>query len=99
MHFLVLAWDKTDEDGVARRDASRAAHTETITALHQAGAVVLGAGILDDAGVVRGSIIVMDFPDRAAVDEYLAGEPFQTAGVWETVEVHELRVPPMYLPG
>jgi uncharacterized protein len=97
VHFMVLAWDKTDEGGVSRRDAARAAHTKTITALHEAGSVALGAGILDDAGVVRGSLIVMDFPDRAAVDEYLASEPFQTAGVWESVEVHPLRVPPMYL--
>ena len=97
MQFLVLAWDKTDDEGVARRDAARAAHTETITVLHEAGHVLLGAGILDDAGVVRGSLIVMDLPDRAAVEAYLAGEPFQTAGVWERVEVHPLRVPPMDL--
>jgi uncharacterized protein YciI len=94
---MVLAWDKTDEDGVARRDANRAAHGETITALHAAGSVPLGAGIYDDEGVIRGSLIVMDLPDRAAVDAYLASEPFQTAGVWGSVEVHPLRVPPMYL--
>jgi hypothetical protein len=97
VHFLVLAWDKTDDDGVARRDAARSAHTQTITALFEAGSVVLGAGILDEEGVVRGSLIVTDHPDRAAVDAYLATEPFQAAGVWETVEVHPLRVPDMYL--
>jgi uncharacterized protein YciI len=97
VHFMVLAWDKTDDDGVARRDAARPAHAASITALHEAGSVPLGAGIYDDEGVVRGSLIVMDLPDRAAVDAYLASEPFQTAGVWGTVEVHALRVPPMYL--
>jgi uncharacterized protein YciI len=97
VHFMVLAWDKTDGDGVARRDANRAVHGETITARFEKGEVILGAGILDDDGVVRGSIIVMDLPDRAAVDAYLETEPFQSAGVWGKVEVHPLRVPDMYL--
>jgi uncharacterized protein YciI len=96
---MVLAWDKTDEQGVARRDQSRAAHGESIRARFEAGEVVLGSGILDEEGVVRGSIIVMDLPDRAAVDAYLATEPFQAAGVWERVEVHTLRIPDMYLEG
>jgi uncharacterized protein YciI len=47
--------------------------------------------------VVRGSIVVTDYPDRAAVDEYLEDEPFNVHGVWERVEVYPLRLPDMYL--
>jgi uncharacterized protein YciI len=94
---MVLAWDGAGEEAVARRDAWRAAHMESITALFQQGRVVLGAGILDDDGVVRGSLVVTDYPDRADVDGYLASEPFQTEGVWDRVEVYPLRLPEMYL--
>jgi uncharacterized protein len=96
VHFLVLAWD-VQADGEARRDAARPAHTQSIRALWEEGRVVLGAGILDDAGAVRGSLVVVDYPDREAVDSYLAGEPFVTQGVWDRVEVHPLRLPDFYL--
>lgn len=97
MHFLVVAWDGTDDGAVARRDAARPVHAEVIGSLFEAGQVIFGAGILDDEGVVRGSIIVTDHPSRAEVDAYVAEDPLQTMGVWDRVEVHPLRVPDMYL--
>jgi uncharacterized protein len=97
MKFVVLAWDVPGEGGVARRDALRAAHTETITARFSEGSVLLGAGIFDDAGVVRGSLIIMEGESRASVESYLQTEPFQTGGLWARVEIHELKVPNMYL--
>lgn len=97
MHFMVLAWDFPDDEGVARRDATRAAHTSSIHALWEEGHAVFGAGILDGAGVVRGSLVVVDYPSRADVDDYLANEPFTTENVWARVEVHALRVGDFYL--
>ena len=97
MHFLIYAWDVTGDDAVAKRDALRPVHAASIKALFDDGHVVLGAGILDDNDVVRGSLVVVDFPSRADVDGYLAAEPFATEGLWERVEVHPLRVPDMYL--
>jgi len=98
MHFMVLAWDGTDDEAVARRDATRAEHMVTIGKAFEEGTVVFGAGILDEDGVVRGSLVVTDHPSRADVDGYLSAEPFMTKGVWERVEVHPLFVPDMYLP-
>ncbi|HEY3810442.1 MAG TPA: YciI family protein [Acidimicrobiales bacterium] len=97
MHFLVLAWDAPGEASVARRDAVRPAHATSIRDLWEKGHVVLGAGLLDDAGVVRGSLVVVEYPSRTEVDQYLATEPFATEGVWERVEVHPLRVGDFYL--
>ena len=54
-------------------------------------------GILDDGGVIRGSLVVVDYPSRDDVDAYLADEPFATDGVWDRVEVHPLRVGDIYL--
>jgi uncharacterized protein len=97
MYFMVLAWDGTDEGAIARRDSTRAAHTETIGRLFDEGAVLFGAGILDEGGVVRGSLVITDHPNRAAVDDYVRNEPFTTSGVWDRVEVHPLRVPDKYV--
>ena len=94
---MVLAWDGADDEAVARRDTWRPVHTESITALFEQGRVVLGAGILDDNGVVRGSLVVTDYPSREDVEGYIASEPFQTGGVWDRVEVYPLRLPDMYL--
>jgi len=96
MHFLVQAWDVLG-DGGARRDAARPAHAQSIKELWEQGRVVLGAGILDDAGAVVGSLVIVDYANRGEVDSYLATEPFVTEGVWDRVEVHPLRVPDFYL--
>jgi uncharacterized protein YciI len=37
---------------------------------------------------VLGSLLVMDFPSRAAVDEWLSNEPFTKAGVYEKPVIH-----------
>src|SRR4051812_19395638 len=97
MHFMVLAWDAPGQEGTSRRDATRAEHTISIRELWEKGHVVLGAGILDDDGAVRGSLVVVDYDDRSGVDDYLASEPFARANVWERVEVHPLRLPDFYL--
>lgn len=98
MHFLVLAWDHPTEEGVARRDAARASHNASIRELWEQGHVLLGAGVLDEQDVIRGSLVVVDYPTRADVDRYLESEPFATSDVWERVEVHPLRVGDIYLP-
>ena len=94
---MVQAWDLPGDPGVARRDELRAAHTDTITARFHEGSVVFGAGVYDDSGVVRGSLVILDCESRAGVDSYLESEPFQIGGLWTRVEVRELKVPDMYL--
>ena len=94
---MLLAWDVPGESGVARRGELRAAHVEGVTERFHDGSVILGAGIYDDAGVVRGSVVILDCESRADVDSYLATEPFQVDGLWARVDIHELKLPDMYL--
>lgn len=42
----------------------------------------------DDGQITLGSLLAMDFPDRAAVDAWLKDEPFTVAGVYEEPVVH-----------
>jgi uncharacterized protein YciI len=38
-----------------------------------------------------GSIMLVDFPDRAAVDDWLERDPYVTGGVWKEIEVKPFR--------
>ena len=41
---------------------------------------------------MKGSALVMEFPDRAALDDYLAKEPYVVEGVWQKIEVETMNV-------
>jgi uncharacterized protein YciI len=56
------------------------------------GRVICAGGLLDDAGVMKGSVLVMEFENRAGLDAYLASEPYITEHVWESVEVETMNV-------
>jgi uncharacterized protein YciI len=92
MQFLLLARDGTDAEAPARRVAVRPAHFEGARALKSAGHIILGGARLDDAGGMIGSMMVVDFPDRAALDAWLAIEPYAVGGVWQEIEVQPFRV-------
>jgi uncharacterized protein YciI len=38
-----------------------------------------------------GSILLVDFPDRTAVDAWLAADPYVTEGVWREIEITPFR--------
>ena len=42
----------------------------------------------EDGKTVVGSLLAIDFPSRAAVDEWLKNEPFTKAGVYEKPVIH-----------
>ena len=43
-------------------------------------------------GKLCGSVLVMDFEDRAGVDAYLKSEPYVKEKVWETITVETMNV-------
>jgi len=47
--------------------------------------------LLDDAGAMAGSLLVIDFADRAAALAWLEAEPFTRAGVYGRSEVMAFR--------
>lgn len=48
--------------------------------------------LLDEAGRMKGSALVMEFSDRAALDAYLNNEPYVVEGVWQKIEVENMNV-------
>jgi uncharacterized protein YciI len=85
MHFVVVAKDKPDP---SLRLAARADHLEFVSGRQQQ--FVYGGPLIKD-GTMVGSVLVLDLPDRAALDSYLAEDPYFARGIFASVEVYESR--------
>ncbi len=92
MAWLVMAFDGDDAGALARRLAARDAHVAFITTEAAEGRLALGLPLHDEAGKSLGSLMVLDVPDQAGLDAYLANEPFANSGVWQRVETHPFRI-------
>jgi len=90
--FLLLAYDGTDKDALARRRAARPAHFEGIQPMVAKGELRAAGAILDDGGNMIGSVVMADFPSRAELDAWLAREPYVQQGVWQRIEVKPFRM-------
>mgnify|MGYP001388243649 FL=1 len=90
--FLVIAYDGTDPDAMARRMAARPAHLEGVKPMVASGELIAGGAILDDDGRMIGSATMVEFPDRAALDAWLARDPYVTGDVWRSIEVRPFRL-------
>ncbi len=41
---------------------------------------------------MKGSMLVMEFENRQALDDYLAQEPYVVEHVWERIEIERMNV-------
>jgi hypothetical protein len=85
MNFVVLGRDKA---GGEARALHRSGHLRYVEG-HQS--KIVYAGPLLEQGRMVGSLFVFDVPDRAALDSYLAGDPYFDPGIFESVEIWESR--------
>ena len=88
MQFLIKAYDGPNM--LEKRMEVRPRHLEGMKALGKQ--IICAGGLLDEAGRMKGSALVMDFPDRAVLDAYLNSEPYVAEGVWEKIEVETMNV-------
>jgi uncharacterized protein len=84
MLFVVYCVDRPGREQV--RLENRSAH---LAFLETYKANVAAAGPLqsDDGNSMTGSLLIMDFPDRAAVEAFAAGDPYAKAGLFESVVI------------
>jgi len=77
----------TDKPGALDlRKATREAH---LAYVRDTGCVVQAGPLLDDAGEMAGSLIVLDLPDLTAALEWGEGDPYAKAGLFVDVRVQE----------
>jgi uncharacterized protein YciI len=93
MHtYLVLAKDGTDPEALNRRLAAREAHLQGAAALKAAGNLIEGGAMLDEAGSMRGSVLLMRFPSAEDLQAWLQSDPYVTGKVWEEIEIKPIRL-------
>ena len=88
MQFIITAHN--GENMLEKRLAVRQRHLEGVAKLGRH--VVCAGGLLDGEGKMRGSVLVLDFEDRSALDDYLKNEPYVVEHVWEKIEVETVNV-------
>ena len=88
MQFMIKACDGPNM--LEKRLAVRPRHLEGMKTLGKR--IICAGGLLDDEGKMKGSVLVLEFESRAALDDYLAVEPYVTEGVWDKVEVEIMNV-------
>jgi uncharacterized protein len=96
MQFVVIGHDGSDQEAVARRLSKREEHLQAAEKMKQAGTLKFATAILDDDGKMIGSIMVVDYPSRQDLDQWLKIEPYILGDVWRAVEVKPCRVAPMF---
>lgn len=97
MQFLIVAHDATDPHAPARRMAAREAHLALIARYKAAGHMKMGAALLNDAGQMIGSTLIVEFEDREALEGWLKEEPYLTQNVWGKVEVTPCKIAPSFV--
>lgn len=88
MQFIVKAYD--GEKMLEKRMAVRPRHLEGMKKFGRQ--IICAGGLLDDEGRMKGSVLVLEFPDRTALDAYLASEAYVLEHVWEKIEVDAMNV-------
>ncbi len=84
MLWVLLAEDLADRGHL--RTENRDAH---LAWLRESADHVIRAGpfLTDDGSAMTGSMLVLDFPDRASVEEWAAGDPYLAAGLFDSVTI------------
>ena len=85
MQFIIIGRDATDEGALDRRLATRNAHLSYIE--DNAANMIMGAATMTEAEQMNGSVMFVEFTDRAELDDWLASEPYVKQKVWDDVQV------------
>ena len=88
MQFLIKAYDGAGM--LDKRMEVRPRHLEGMQKLSDH--IICAGGLLDDAGKMKGSALIMDFESREALDEYIANEPYVLEKVWEKIDIETINV-------
>ncbi|MGR3492830.1 MAG: YciI family protein [Shimia sp.] len=82
--YALMARDKADH--LQTRLDNRAAH---LAYIEETGIVEQAGPLLDEAGEMCGSLIVLNAKDLAAAQSWAAGDPYARAGLFENVMLIE----------
>lgn len=93
--YAIIAHDASDDKALERRMAARTEHLENVKKLKASDNFIKAAAMINDEGNMCGSIMLMQFDNRAEFDNYLASEPYVVQKVWGELKVQEVKVAPI----
>jgi uncharacterized protein YciI len=96
MQFLIIGYDDTDDQALARRIRVRKAHLALGDQMRAEGRLLYAAAILDDDEKMIGSIMICDFPSKDDVHAWLKIEPYVMGDVWRKIEIKPCKVGPSF---
>ncbi len=88
MHFAIICIDKAGSGEI--RTNARPAHLEYLEK-HRPQILVTGPMLTDDGETPNGSLLILDFADLAAAKAFAAGDPYNQAGLFESVTIKPWR--------
>ena len=88
MLYVAYCLDKPGHAAV--RAENRPAHLEFLKK-HSGQIVIAGPLLSDDGQQMAGSLFILEFDDRAAVDGFLKSDPYAKAGLFASVDVRPWR--------
>lgn len=94
MHYLVIGRDGAD--AAERRQEQRPAHLEGVKKLKEEGKILYAVAMIEQGKMV-GSVMVMNFATADELEEWKFAEPYFAGNVWDSVEITECAIPPMFV--
>ena len=94
MNYLVIGRD--GKDAAERRQAQRQAHLDGVVKMKAEGKVLYAVAMLEEGKMV-GSVMVFDFATPEELESWRSTEPYVKGNVWETVEITECAIPPLFI--
>jgi uncharacterized protein YciI len=96
MQFIIIARDYKDSEALKRRLASREAHIRLSDQAIKRGEQLFGAAMLNEEEQMCGSVMIVDFPSRKALDQWLKNEPYVTKEIWQNIEIIPAAIGPSF---
>jgi len=90
--YVVIARDGEDSKALERRITVRPKHLEGARKLKANNNFIIGGAILNEKGMMSGSVMLVQFESDEAMKEWFDNEPYVKGGVWEKVEIKPFKV-------
>lgn len=97
MQFVIIAKDGDDAEALNRRMAARPAHLNECERRLESGEQRMAAALLNDAGNMCGTVMVVDFETREALDAWLKEEPYVLGDVWKDIQIIPCKISPAFV--
>jgi len=89
MFFVVIGHDKPGM--LETRTRVRPVHRDYVTRDDLPARRLLGGPLTeDDSTTMFGTFLFLEAPDRAAVEEFVAGDPYVKAGIFEKMDIYAI---------